>query len=115
MILFVPLFVSLAALVGCASVEIPSIHPHITLPATQNGMWVDTISDEEGEIPAPAWKKILAEKPYIILFSDDWAKLRFTLLKNCLTMDCKNAVGALDFLFETVDQALKKKKVLLQK
>ena len=54
----------------------------------------------------------LENDPHIILFSKDWAKLRFTIVKNCLTMDCKNAVGALDFLFEAADRAAKKRNKL---
>lgn len=109
------LFVSSAALVACASSQIPELHPAITLPGSGNGFWVNTIKDEEGEIPAPLWKKRLEEEPSIILFVDDWKVLRFTVLKNCLTMDCKNAVGTLDFLFETADAALKKKRSILGK
>lgn len=108
------LFASSAVLVGCASVEIPEIRPHITLPASQNGFWVSTLKDEEAEIPAPLWKKKLESEPHIILFSDDWGVLRFTILKNCLSMKCKTAVGTLDFLFEAADKALKEKKKLLK-
>jgi hypothetical protein len=103
-----------ASVVGCASVEIPDFKAHITLPASQDGFYVKTVSDEEGTIPAAEWKKTLAEKAHIILFSEDWSILRFTILKNCLTMDCQQSVGALDFLFETVDSALKKKKDLIR-
>lgn len=107
------LSVASAALLGCASVEVPEIKPHITLPASGDGFWVNTMTEDEGRIPAAEWQKTLATKPYIVLFSDDWAELRFVILKNCLTMECKQAVGTLDFLFETVDSALKKKSLLL--
>lgn len=107
------LFVVSVVSVGCASVEIPDFKAHITLPASQDGFWIKTVTDEEGTVPAVQWKQILETRPYIILFSEDWSILRFTILKNCLTMECKQAVGALDSLFYTVDEALKKKKSLL--
>jgi hypothetical protein len=109
------LSVSLVASLGCASVEIPDLRPHVTLPGTQNGFWVSTLEEKEGEIKAEAWKKYLEENAHVILFSEDWAKLRFTLLKNCLTMDCKQSVGMLDDLFKMVDDGLKKKKSLTGK
>ena len=109
------LFVASLALVGCASVEIPDFKAHITLPASQDGFYVKTVSDEEGTIPAPQWKIKLENTPHIILFSEDWSILRFGILKNCLTMDCKQAVGTLDFLFNAADEALKKKKLILKK
>lgn len=113
------LFVALAASVvcaslsSCASVEIPELHPHITLPANQSGFWVNTLKEEEGEIPPAEWKIKLETEPHIILFSKDWATLRYVILKNCLTMACKQSVGTLDALFEAADAALKKKKSLL--
>lgn len=103
-------FASLVILVGCASVEIPDIKPHITLPASKDGFWVSTLSDQEGTIQAKVWQKTLSSKAHIILFSDDWAKLRYTILKNCLTMNCKEAVGVFDELFITMDNALLKLK-----
>jgi hypothetical protein len=96
-----------ASLVRCASVELPDLKPHITLPASQEGFWVSTLTDEEGSVPYLEWRSKLRREPHIILFSDDWAKLRFTILKNCMSMDCKQAVGALDDLFYTFDAALK--------
>ncbi len=109
------LFVALLSSVGCASVEIPDFKAHITLPASRDGFYVKTVSRGEGTIPAALWKKTLEERPHIILFAEDWSILRFTVVKNCLTMSCKQTVGALDFLFEAADKALKKKKALLGK
>lgn len=100
--------VVLVASVGCATVEVPELRPHTTLPASKDGFWVNTLKDEEGEIPAPLWKKKLEEEAHVILFSKDWASLRFTILKNCLTMQCQQSVGTLDNLFYTLDEALKK-------
>lgn len=98
---------SSAGLVGCASVEIPDFKAHITLPASKDGYWVKTVSPEEGRIPRAEWEATLSKRPYIILFSEDWSILRYGILKNCLTMECKNAVGIFDNLFYTLDSALK--------
>lgn len=98
---------ALLVLGACASVEIPDFKAHITLPASQDGFWVKTVSEQEGTIPAEEWKKILETTPHIVLFSQDWSILRFALMKNCLTMQCKQAVGALDGLFYAMDAALK--------
>lgn len=87
--------------------EIPDFKAHITLPASQDGFWVKTVSADEGTIPREEWAKLLKTKPHIILFSEDWAILRFSLLKNCLTMECKEAVGIFDELFYSLDSALK--------
>jgi hypothetical protein len=93
-------------LFGCASVEIPDFKAHITLPASGDGYWIKTVSPNEGRIPKEQWDKI--RKRGIILLSDDWKILRYTLLKNCLTISCKQAVGSFDGLFYTLDQALTK-------
>lgn len=97
-------------LVGCASVEIPDFKAHITLPASGDGYWVKTVSTDEGRIPKQEWD--VTRKRGIVILSEDWAILRYTILKNCLTMECKQAVGTFDNLFYTLDEALKKIKPL---
>ena len=97
-------------MLGCSSLEIPDFKAHITLPASQDGFWVKTVSADEGTIPKDEWAKTLKTKPHIILFSEDWAILRFTLLKACLSLECKDAVGLFDDLFYTFDSALLKLK-----
>lgn len=92
-------------LTACASVQIPDFKAHITLPASGDGYWVKTVSDEEGRIPKEQWE--VMKKRGIVLLSEDWAILKFTLLKNCLSNDCKDTVGLLDDLFYTLDSALK--------
>lgn len=92
--------------VGCASVEIPDFKAHITLPASGDGYYVKTVSEDEGRVPKVEWDKM--RKRGIVILSDDWAILRYTILKNCLTMECKQAVGTFDKLFFTIDEALKK-------
>lgn len=89
---------------GCATVRIPDFKAHITLPASEDGYWVKTVSNEEGRIPKKEWEVI--KKRGIVLLSEDWAKLKFTILKNCLSNQCKDTVGVFDKLFYTLDDAL---------
>lgn len=103
--LFASLLICLATS-SCAHVEIPDIAPGVTLPGNGTGFQRTTITDVEIETPAHIWKEKI--KRGIILFSDDWAKLKKTLLKNCLSNQCKSTVGALDGLFYTIDDALNK-------
>lgn len=92
---------------GCASVKIPDFKAHITLPASEDGYWVKTVSSEEGRIPKEEWA--IKRKRGIIILSEDWQILRFELLKNCLTNTaCKSVVGTFDSLFYSIDEALKK-------
>lgn len=92
-------------LAGCASVKIPDFKAHITLPASGDGYWVKTISEEEGRVPKAEWDVL--KKRGIVLLSEDWAVLRYTLIKNCLSNDCKDTVGVFDDLFYKLDSALK--------
>lgn len=91
---------------GCATLEIPDFKAHITLPASGDGYYVKTVSEEEGRIPKEEWEKI--RKRGIVVLSEDWSILRYTILKNCLTLECKNAVGTFDGLFYSLDEAIKK-------
>ena len=93
-------------LVGCASVDIPDFKAHITLPASGDGYYVKTVSEEEGRVPKEIWDQ--SRKRGIVILSEDWAILRYTILKNCLTNKCKQVVGTFDELFESLDEALKK-------
>jgi hypothetical protein len=102
---FVGLFLLAAVLSSCASISIPDISPGITLPASGDGYQISTITHKEIRTPKEEWE---AKLPYgIILFSDDWAKLKEALLQNCLSNECKQTVGTLDQLFISVDEALK--------
>ena len=67
---------------------------------------ISTITHKETRIPAAVWQQKLPRG--IILFSDDWATLKYSLLKNCMSNDCQQTVGTLDTLFQTIDQALRK-------
>lgn len=100
------LVIMLLFLTGCASVQVPDFKAHITLPASGDGYWVKTVSDEEGRIPKEKWD--ITRKRGIVLLSEDWAILRNTVLKNCLTNECKDTVGIFDELFYTIDSSLGK-------
>ena len=99
------LFASSLLSLGCASVEIPDFKAHVTLPASGDGYWVKTVSTDEGRIPKKEWDTV--RKRGIIILSDDWKILRYTLLKNCINMKCKQAIGAFDELFISIDRALR--------
>lgn len=92
-------------LAGCASTSIPNFKAHITLPASGDGYWVKTVSGEEGRIPKKEWDII--RKRGIVLLSEDYYILRTTLIKNCLSLECKDAVGIFDQLFKSLDTSLK--------
>lgn len=94
--------------IGCSTVRIPDFKAHVTLPASGDGYWVKTVSPEEGRIPKAQWDEM--KKRGIILMSEDWAILRNTVLKNCLSRDCKDTVGIFDELFYSIDEAFKKSK-----
>ncbi len=94
---------------GCATFqnEIPDFKAHITLPASGDGYWVKTVSAAEGRIPHEQWA--VTSKRGIIILSEDWQILRFTLLKNCLSNTaCESVIGTFDNLFKAIDEALKK-------
>lgn len=93
---------------GCASVEIPDFKAYITLPGSGDGYFVKTVSPEKGRVPKEQWD--ITRKHGIIILSEDWTILRYSLLKQCLTKKCKQAVGAFDELFYSIDDALKKMK-----
>jgi len=91
---------------GCAGMQIPDFRAHITLPASEDGYYVHTVSSEEGRIPKAEWDK--KKKAGIILLSSDWKILRNALLEACLSDDCNSVVGTFDGLFYSLDEALKK-------
>jgi hypothetical protein len=95
-----------SGLTACQTLDIPDISPGITLPASGDGWRYSTLSNKEVTIPKAKWEE--QKKKGIILFADDWSKLKITLLKNCLSNQCKATAGALDSLFYTIDDALKK-------
>ena len=99
------IFMVLLLTAGCAHIKIPDFRAHITLPASGDGYWVNTVSNKEGLIPKTEWD--VKKKRGIVLFSEDWMILRNTLLQNCLSNDCKDAVGIFDDLFYSIDKAFK--------
>lgn len=92
-------------LCNCATVEVPDFYAHVTLPASGDGFGVKTVSKTERTIPATQWEKI--RRRGVVILPEDWAILKKTVRKNCITNKCKQAVGALDGLFMAIDHALK--------
>lgn len=90
---------------ACSTIEIPDFKAHITLPASGDGYYVKTVSDDEGRIPKATWE--IVRKRGIILLPEDWAILKYTILKNCLSNECKDTVGIFDDLFYVIDKGLK--------
>lgn len=95
-------------MVGCAGVTIPDFKAHVTLPASGDGYWVKTVSEDEGRIPKKEWDVL--KKRGITILSEDWAIFRNTTLKNCLTNECKDVIGIFDQLFYSLDSALQQTK-----
>lgn len=91
---------------GCSHVKIPDFKAHITLPASGDGYWIKTVSNEEGRIPKAKWDEL--KKRGIVILSEDWQILRRVVMKNCLmNKSCQDTVGAFDSLFYSIDEALK--------
>lgn len=97
---------ALALLASCATTDIPDIYTYVTLPVSGDGHGITTLSHQQVRIPKEQWDEI--KKRGIILFSEDWARIKHTLAKNCLSNQCKQSIGALDSLFYAIDDALKK-------
>lgn len=76
----------------------------MTLPYSEDGYRIGTLTQKETRIPKAEWEE--KKKRGIIIFSEDWQKLKFSFLKNCITNPCKQTVGALDELFIAIDKAL---------
>ena len=89
---------------SCATVEVPDFKAYVELPASKKGFGVTTVTHKEHEISSEKW--IEKKKRAILIFSEDWLILKRTIRKNCITNDCNQAIGALDGLFLTIDQAL---------
>ncbi len=93
------------ALTSCATADIPEFNTYVTLPASGDGYAIGSISHKEKRIPKAEWEK--KRRAGIVLLAEDYAKIRFSLLKNCITGPCTQTVGALDGLFAAIDEALK--------
>lgn len=88
---------------SCTTVEIPNLYPEITLPASGDCYARGTLDRKKIRIPKAECEK--RSKRAIKLYSEDWHQLRYILLKNCIMNQCKQTVGALDELFQTLDDA----------
>lgn len=100
------LFVLSLILSSCATVQVPNIKAWVELPASGDGYAVETVSKRAHRMKASTWKE--KRKRAIHVFAEDWAVLKKTIMRNCITNRCKQSVGALDGLFLAIDDALKK-------
>lgn len=91
---------------SCATVEVPNFRAFITLPASEDGFGVYTVSHKEVTISREEWAQ--ERKRGIVILPEDWKILKTTIRKNCIVTKCKQAIGALDGLFLAIDDALKK-------
>lgn len=98
------LLISSLLLASCGTIEIPDIAPTVKLPYSGECHSIKIVSQERKRLPPAECEKL--RRRGVFMVSEDWAKLRFTLVKNCVTNKCKQAVGALDGLFQTIDDAL---------
>lgn len=94
------LFASSLALVSCASVEIPEFKAHVVNPYEQNCYGVNVITLEDEVLPKAACYR------GVVLFSEDYAKIKKAFYKSCLNAKCKQSVEVLDQLFITIDKAV---------
>ena len=101
--LSVSLLLSFSA--GCATVKVPNFKAYVTLPASGDGFGISTVSREEVVIPRGEWEYKRARG--IVVLPEDWKILKQTVRANCITNQCEQAVGALDDLFISIDNALK--------
>ena len=92
-------------LASCASYEVAEFRTHITLPASGDGYGINVITKERVRYPKAQWDQM--KKKGIILLSEDYAKLKKSILKNCHMNQCKQIVGTLDTLFQNIDDALR--------
>lgn len=77
----------------------------MTLPATGDGYWVETLTHKEGRIPKEEWEEKL--KHGVVLMSEDWAAIKKAFSDNCIkSRECTQVTGALDSLFDTIDESL---------
>lgn len=93
-------------LVSCASVDLPDVCPEITLPASGDGYCRTTVTHKARRIPKAQWD--IEKKKRVHVSFQDWTKIKKEFLKHCVMNKCKQAVGAFDDLFLSLDKALKK-------
>lgn len=92
--------------VGCATVKVPDFYAFVTLPASQDGYGIKTVSKEERRIDASEWVEL--KKRGLVILPDDWKILKITIRRNCHTNKCEKMIGKMDNLFLVIDKALQK-------
>lgn len=100
------LSVSSLLLLSCASYKVPNFKAYITLPASEDGFGITTVTKEETRIPKGEWEE--KKKRGIIILSEDYAILKISIKQNCRMRQCEQLVGYFDQLFLSLDDALQK-------
>lgn len=100
------LFVSLFALLGCATNQIPDIRVYKEIPFVDKpeGVFVHTIKPIEGTIAADDWAKL---RPFLLCVDDEgWAAIKLNWLKACRMMGkkCNIEVDSIDKLIQALDK-----------
>lgn len=100
----------LTSLVNCSSrtLQTSDWQAGITLPASQDCYLFNVMSRTETRIPANHPACIEKKERSIWLDFDSYRQLRRDITVNCYVSQCKQITGALDSLFLSIDQALKK-------
>lgn len=98
--------VSLLLFSGCATYQVPDFKAYLTLPASEDGFGISTISRKEVRIPKAQWNEL--KKRGIVLLSEDYAVLKKSIRQNCSMRQCTQLIGYFDELFLTLDGALNK-------
>ena len=96
----------LLALSSCANYKIADIRPTVTLPASKDCFGITIITLKEFEMPKAECDEF--KKRAVFLSSEDWKKLKVSILENCQLQQCKQLVGVFDSIFLTIDEALQK-------
>jgi len=90
---------------GCSTlVDMPDICPKITLPASGDGYEVCSVSKRERRIPKAKWD--IEKKRMLSIDSSDYTKIKMKFQKQCVSSNCKQAIGTFDSLFLMLDGAL---------
>ena len=90
--------VLLLSLSNCAT-EIPDIWVNTYDPYSDTCYGATTVSGKERDLPP------LECRRGVIIFSEDYAKLKKSMYKNCINSKCKQSVEVVDQLFIAIDTA----------
>ena len=96
---------SLLFLASCQTVEIPDFRPDVVLPASGDCYGITVVTGKKRRIAKDDPECIKLKRTSILLAPDQYAIIKKSYYKMCITMDCKQAVKVMDDLFLTIDKA----------